>query len=416
MKKTIASVALGLSMLGAAAVPALAQGTIKIGYIDPLSGSGASIGQIGLNELKFIADQVNAQGGVLEKKIKIIGYDNQVSPQVSLVQLQKAIDDGVHIITQGNGSSVGIAIENFITKYNERNPGAGIVYLNYGAIDPILTNQDCSYWQFSFDANSDMKMAALVNFIQARPAIKKIYLIDQDYSFGHSVADAAERMLKAKRPDVQIVGNEFVPLLKVTDFSPYIAQIKASRADTVITSDWGQDFTLLIKAAGQAGLKVNWFTYYAGFGGGPTAIKQANLPDAVYQINESVNNIDYAPEREFAKAYIAHYPNDPVFYPRIVNEMRMAFKAMEDTKSIAPATFIPDLEGMKFPTFSSGAEGFMRKDDHQFIQPLFISVLGPLSASQPFDEEHTGWGWKVAAQIPADATILPTSCQMKRPD
>lgn len=416
MRKTIASAALGLTMLGATAVPALAGGTIKIGYIDPLSGSGASIGQIGLNELKFIADRVNATGGVLGKKIQIIGYDNQVSPQVSLVQVQKAIDDGVHIITQGNGSSVGIAIENFITKYNERNPGAGIVYLNYGAIDPILTNQDCSYWHFAFDANSDMKMAALVNFIQARPGIKKVYLIDQDYSFGHSVANAAERMLKAERPDIQVVGNEFVPLLKVTDFSPYIAQIKASGADTVITSDWGQDFTLLIKAAGEAGLKVKWYTYYAGFGGGPTAIKEANLPDDVYQINEGINNIDYAPEQKFATAYIAHYPNSPVFYPRLVNEMRMLFKAMEDAKSTAPVKFIPDLEGMRFPTFSSGADGVMRKDDHQFIQPLYISEFGPLSASQPFDEEHTGWGWKVAAQIPAKATILPTSCRMKRPD
>jgi branched-chain amino acid transport system substrate-binding protein len=229
------------------------------------------------------------------------------------------------------------------------------------------------------------------------------------------VANAAVSMLKAKRPDIQIVGNEFVPLLKVTDFSPYIAQIKASGADTVITSDWGQDFTLLIKAAGQAGLKVNWYTYYAGFGGGPTAIKQANLPNDVYQINEGINNIDYPPEQAFAKAYVAHYPNDPVFYPRIVNEMRMLFKAMEEAKSTAPAKFIPDLEGMKFPTFSSGAEGVMRKDDHQFIQPLYISVFGPLGQNQPFDEEHTGWGWKVAAQIPGQATILPTTCQMKRP-
>jgi branched-chain amino acid transport system substrate-binding protein len=413
--KAIASIALGLSMLGAIAIPAAAQGTIKIGYIDPLSGDGASIGQIGLNQLNFIADKINAAGGVLGKKVVIIGYDNQLSPQVSLVQVQKAIDNGVHIVTQGNGSSVGLAIERFVTKYNERNPGQGIVYLNYGAIDPIMTNKDCSYWHFVWDANSDIKMEALTNFIKSRPEIKKVYLIDQDYSFGHSVADAAQRMLKTKRPDIQIVGNEFVPLLKVTDFSPYIAQIKASGADSVITSDWGQDLALLIKAAGQAGLKVHWYTYYAGFAGGPTAIKQANTPGVVFQINEGFDNIDYKPEQDVARAYIARFKAEPVFYPRLFNEMGMVFKAMNAVKSDESVKFVPALEGMSYPTFSSGTPGFMRKDDHQFFQPLYVSVFGPLGANQPFDEEHTGWGWSEVAKIPVQGTIVPTSCEMKRP-
>jgi hypothetical protein len=44
-------------------------------------------------------------------------------------------------------------------------------------------------------------------------------------------------MLKAKRPDIEIVGDELHPLLKITDFAPYIAKIKASGADTVITGN-----------------------------------------------------------------------------------------------------------------------------------------------------------------------------------
>ena len=62
-------------------------------------------------------------------------------------------------------------------------------------------------------------------------------------------------MLKAKRPDIEIVGDELHPLLKITDFAPYIAKIKASGADTVITGNWGQDFALLLKAAADAGLQ-----------------------------------------------------------------------------------------------------------------------------------------------------------------
>jgi branched-chain amino acid transport system substrate-binding protein len=415
MRKAFLLTALGLSVLGMAAMPAAAADTIKIGYVDPLSGGGASIGQIGLNQLRFIADAVNAKGGVMGKKVEIIAYDNKLNPQVSLVQVQKAIDEGVRIITQGNGSSVAAAIEDFVTKYNERNPGKEVVYLNYAAVDPILTNEKCSYWHFAWDANSDIKMAALTNFIKERKDIKKVYLIDQDYSFGHSVAEAAVRMLKAKRPDVQIVGNEFHPLVKVTDFSPYIAKIKASGADSVITGNWGQDFALLIKAAGDAGLKVNWYTYYAGGSGGPTAIKQANLADHVFQITEGFNNLSYKPAQDTARAYMARFTAEPVYYPRLFNETGMLFKAIEEAKSDDPAKFAPKLEDMKYAVFASGEEGFMRKADHQFFQPLYISTFGSLNATQPFDEEHTGWGWKEVAQIPVKDTILPTTCKMKRP-
>ena len=58
-------------------------------------------------------------------------------------------------------------------------------------------------------------------------------------------------MLAAKRPDIEIVGDELHPLFKVSDFSPYIAKIKASGADTVITGNWGPDFALLLKAAAE---------------------------------------------------------------------------------------------------------------------------------------------------------------------
>nr|WP_231714760.1 branched-chain amino acid ABC transporter substrate-binding protein [Enhydrobacter aerosaccus] len=404
--------------LGAGIVaPALAEDTIKIGYVDPLSGGGASIGQIGLNQLKFIADDVNGKGGVLGKKIEIIGYDNKLSPQVTLVQVQKAIDEGVQIIVQGNGSSVGAAVESFVTKYNERNPGKAVVYLNYAAIDPSMTNQNCSYWHFSWDANVDIKLEALTNFMKTKKDIKKVYLIDQDYSFGHSVADTTVAMLKEKRPDIQIVGNEFHPLVKVTDFSPYIAKIKASGADTVVTGNWGQDLALLVKAAGDAGLKVNWYTFYAGGSGGPTAIKQANLPDQVYQLTEGFNNLPYKPAQEVVRAYIARYKSEPIYYPRLFNLTGMVFEAMKEANSADPAKFAPKLEGMKYATFASGQEGFMRKDDHQFFQPLYMSVFGALdAASQPFDEESTGWGWKMAAEIPTKDTLYPTTCKMKRPN
>jgi branched-chain amino acid transport system substrate-binding protein len=393
--------------------PAAGQSTLKIAYVDPLSGGGASVGEVGLKTFQYLADQINAKGGVLGMKLEVVGYDNKVNPQESLVQVQKAIDAGIRIITQGNGSSVAAAISDFVAKYNDRNPGKEVIYLNYAAVDPVLTNEKCNYWHFRWDANSDIKMEALTNYMKGRPNIKNVYLINQDYSFGQSVRSEAKKMIAQKRPDIKVVGDELHPLLKITDFSPYVAKIKASGADTVITGNWGQDFALLLKAAADAGLQVDWYTYYAGGPGGATAIKQANVPDRVFQIAEGVPNLPYAPANEFEKAFRAKL-DISLFYPRAVNEMRMLSTAIEQAKSADPAKFAPKLEGMKAEVFNGG-EGFMRADDHQFFQPMYIASLGPIAGNGIFDEEGTGWGWRLISKIETQNTMLPTSCKMARP-
>ena len=298
-------------------------------------------------------------------------------------------------------------------KYNERNPGKEVLYFNYAAVDPLLTNDICSYWHFRWDANSDIKMAALTNYMKTRPNIKKIYLINQDYSLGQAVRKEARAMLTAKRPDIEIVGDEVHPLLKVTDFSPYIAKINASGADSVITGNWGQDFALLLKAAADAGLQVDWYTYYAGGTGGPTAIKQANLPDRVFAITEGVANEPYAPAQEFEKAFRAK-AGVTLFYPRAVNEIRMFVEAAKEANSLDPVKIAAKLDGMQVTVYDGG-DGFMRSDDHQFFQPMYLSKFGPIGKDQPFDEEKTGWGWKMTGRIDTKDTLLPTSCKMNHP-
>jgi branched-chain amino acid transport system substrate-binding protein len=412
MRKLIMAVAVGLPMLGAAAH---AQDSVKIGYIDPLSGGGASVGEGGLKTFQYLADELNAKGGILGHKVEIVPMDNKTNPQESLVQAQKAVDAGIHYITQGNGSAVAAALEDFVAKNNARNPGKEVLYFNYAAVDPSLTNEKCSYWHFRWDASSDIKMAALTNYMKGIPSIKKVYLINQDYSFGQSVRTEARKMLAEKRPDVQIVGDELHPLLKITDFSPYIAKIKASGADSVVTGNWGQDFALLLKSAADAGLKVDWYTYYAGGAGGPTAIKQTGLDHQVFQISEGIPNSSNPTAMEFEKAFRAKVGLS-LWYPRAVNEMRMFKLAAEKANSIDPVKVAAALEGMKFDVLDGG-EGFMRKDDHQFFQPIYISSFGSLTDKQkePFDEENTGWGWHAVSKIDTAQTMVPTTCNMKRP-
>jgi branched-chain amino acid transport system substrate-binding protein len=410
MRKLMMAALFALPMFGAAA---MAQDTLKIGWIDPLSGGAASQGERALKLFRFLANELNAKGGVLGKQVEIVPFDSKLNPQESLIQAQKAIDAGIRILTQGQASSVAGALTDFVTKYNERNPGKEILYLNYAAVDPVLTNDKCSFWHFAWDANSNIKMEALTNYMKGIPSIKKLYLINQDYSFGQSVRSQARAMLAAKRPDIQIVGDELHPLQKITDFAPYIAKIKASGADSVITGNWAQDFALLLKAAADAGLRVNWYTYYASSPGGPTAIKQGNLNNQVFQVSVGFANIDYAPAQAFEKAFRSKYGVGIMFYLP-VNEMRMLAAAADKAKSLEPVKMALALEGMEFEVFNGG-KGYMRKDDHQFFQPMYIASFGELTNGEPFDEENTGWGWKVVATVETAQTILPTTCKMIRP-
>ncbi len=402
-----------------ATVAALAMGsaeaqarTVKLAFIDPLTGGMASITEAALNHFRFLIDRANAAAAPGAHRLQLDIYDNKLSTQDSVIQLQKAIDAGAEIVIQGNGSSVAAAISDFVNKHNERNPGRKVVYLNYAAIDPVLTNEKCSYWHFRFDAHSDMKMEALTNFMKERPSVKKLYLINQDYSLGQSVRQVARTMLQAKRPDIEIVGDELHPLAKINDFSPYIAKIRASGADTVITANWGSDFALLLKAAADAGLKVDWFTYYAGSAGGPTSIMRTGLDERVFNIGEWHQNIPNAEMERFAAEFKTKYGHD-WRYLNIRNVVEMLVRAVNETGEPNAAGIAERLHAMKHRS-ALGAEGFMRPADHQYIQDLYVYSLTRVSADTKYDEENTGWGWKTTAKVAADRTVMPTTCVMNR--
>ena len=275
MKFAIKTVAASLLLASATGAFAQKGETVKIAWLDPLSGLMAAVGTNQLKSFQFISEEFNKKNasGV---KFEIIGIDNKLSPQETSSALRSAMDQGVRYVVQGNGSGPALAIIDALEKHNARNPGKEVVFLNYAAVDPDLTNSKCSYWHFRLDADTSMKMEALTTYIKDVPEVKKVYLINQNYSHGHQVSKFAKEMLKRKRPDIQIVGDDLSPLAQVRDFSPYIAKIKQSGADTVITGNWGSDLALLIKAANDAGLNnVNFYTYYGSVTGSPTAMGAA---------------------------------------------------------------------------------------------------------------------------------------------
>lgn len=394
----------------ALAATAHAQGTVKIALIEPLSGGAASAGILIQKHAAFYIDKVNAAGGVNGQKLELVASDNKMSPQESLINLKKITDEGTRYVMQGVGSLVAHAITDAVLKHNERNPGKEILFLNWAAVDPALTNEKCNFWHFRFDADADMKMEAITNYMAKQKNIKRVYLINQDYSFGKAVAAAARKMIKEKRSDIEIVGDELHPLQKVTDFSPYVAKIKASGADSVVTGNWSNDMLLLIKAGKDAGLNVDWYTYYAGALGSPTAIGKDGI-GRVKQVSEWHKNVlsELDPDAvAYEKRFTAK--DDDYAIWRVKSMFEMLVEAMKKAKSNDPVKVAKALEGLKLMTALGEIE--MRADNHQLLQPLYVSTM---SDKAKYDVEKTGLGFVTNGKVDAKETWLATTCKMDRP-
>ncbi|UHJ66128.1 branched-chain amino acid ABC transporter substrate-binding protein [Melaminivora jejuensis] len=410
MKFTTKMVAAGAMLAWVGGAFAQKGETVKIAWLDPLSGLMAAVGTNQLKSWQFLAEEFNKKSasGV---KFEIIGIDNKLSPQETTSALRSAMDQGARYVVQGNGSGPALAIMDALDKHNARNPGKEMLYLNYAAVDPDLTNSKCSYWHFRLDADTSMKMEAMTTFIKDHPEVKKVYLINQNYSHGQQVSKYAKEMLKRKRPDVQIVGDDFAPLAQVRDFAPYIAKIKQSGADTVITGNWGSDLALLIKAANDAGLNnVNFYTYYGGVTGSPTAMG-AGAAGRVYMVSYAHLNLPGDIGRvvsEYKKKF-----NDDMYTAAVYSGFAMLDAAFAKAKSTEPAKVAPVLEGLKFNSFNGEVE--MRKSDHQLQQGLFITRWEKADGKYPNDAENTGHTFVPVKYYEPYVASTPTSCQMKRP-
>lgn len=398
---------LGTASLGRTAEP------IRIGFVDSLSGPFANVGEMEFRAFQYAIDLVNANGGVLGgTKLEILPFDNKASPQESLLALKRVTDQGIRFITQGNSSAVAQALTEAVAKHNQRDSENSVLFLNFASILPELTNEKCNFWFFRFEAEGDIKMAALGNAVAENKAIRKVYLINQDYSSGQVYAKSAREMLTRRRPDIELVGDELHPLGKVKDFAPYVAKIKASGADTVLTNNWGNDLMLLLKAARETGLPVNFYTYYAN-NPGVLSILGDSAIGRVKMVGVSDTNGGNERARAFLDGYGQKYKEDYLFnMPATL--IQMLAQAIDQARSAEPLKVALALEGMTSEGFAGPVQ--MRADNHQLLQPVFLASVARVDGKAVTrDWDHSGMGWKVEHRTEGKDTILPTTCRMERP-
>jgi branched-chain amino acid transport system substrate-binding protein len=404
------------ALAAATSGPAHAQDTYKIAYIDPLSGPFANVGELMLLHTQYAVDDINARGGLPGgKKMQLLQFDSKLSAQESQSALQAAIDQGARVIvTGGSGSSVVAALVQAVSRWNQRNPGKELLVLNHSSIDPDMTGKSCNFWHFQTEANTAMKMKAIANTIKKTPEIKKVYLLNQDYAHGKQWASYGRQLVGLARPDIQFVGETLHPIGRVKDFAPYVANIKQSGADSVITGNWGQDMTLLLKAAGDAGYNLRYFNHSAGSVPGTVlAVSQAKVGQLTWVAEWHPGQADSPKADALAKAYKARTGKD-FLAPRIEMTPRLLAAAITKAGSTDTVKVAFALENLQYDSVVGPVR--MRSEDHQLLLPQVVNTIAPVDGKTVrVGWDGTDYGFRTDAVYTGNELAQGTDCKMVRP-
>ncbi len=396
---------------------------IRLSLIEGLSGPFGNAGEAVHRNLLWAVERINARGGVRlpggARPLALDRYDSKGQLDEAQTLLRAALGRGSAFVFQGNSSAVAAGLVEALDKHNAREPQQRALFLNYSAVDPVLTNERCSPWHFRFDAHADMRLAALVDVMRADRGLQRLYLIGQDYSFGQHVLRQGRAMLAQARPDVAIVGEDLHPIGRVKDFLPYATKIKASGAQAVLTGNWGNDLTLLVRALREVGAQLRLYTFYGNALGAPAAIGDAGI-GAVHAVAEWHPNAGGAASDAFHAAFRRRFPDpkDDYLHLRMQVMVEMLAAAIERAGSTEALAVSRALEGARFDNRVLGGlgEAEMRAADHQLQQPLYVSVME--RAGTPGAErevEGSGYGFRTVRRLAAAEVEQAHQCRMPRP-
>ncbi|HEU6455012.1 MAG TPA: ABC transporter substrate-binding protein, partial [Roseateles sp.] len=359
-------------------------------------------------------DKVNASGGWNGEPVQFVEYDNQGGPAGASDKLKAAIADGVQIVVQGASSAIGGQITEDVRKHNMRNPGKELVYINVGAEALELTGEKCNFHHFRITGNAQVRIKVLVQGMkQAKALGSKVYSINQNYSWGQDVERAI--LDNAAAGGYTVVEKTLHDVNKIQDFSPYVAKIAASGAQTVLTANWSNDLLLLMKAARAAGLKADFGTIYLDQPGNISNAGETAVGHFIAHVfNAEAGGAEGA---KFVADYTAKMGHAPVFVePQTAFALDMVGDALKRTKPVNGAldvnAFARALETARIKT--PMGEMSMRAADHQALLPLVVSTV---TKDAKYKVDGTDMGFKPVKVFSAEESAVPVqaSCKMQRP-
>jgi branched-chain amino acid transport system substrate-binding protein len=395
-QNTFIAMLVGLFTIFLILMPVHAQAkNIKVGVIDCYSGPPALFGKDALNGFKLALEEINAKG-VLGKKIEFTTRDTKFKVDLALnFAKELVLREEVDILVGTINSGAALAVSEAVAKREK------VPFIAWISKSENITGKKGHRYVFSAGENTAMAGKSGGVALSTKPFVK-YWIAGDDYEYGHAIADAAWRNLKARKPEVELIGKSWWKVGE-PDLIPYITSILAAKPDAVIFATGGASMANIMKAVKATGMAEKAGIYIH------SATDHAVLnPLGVHAPEGVMGTIDYNfyyPEissnkrfvNAFQKAY-GHPPGFPAFQGYIT--AHFIAEAYKKAGSLSTEKFIDALEGLQIQSPVGRIE--MRACDHQAILPMNFGVT-KVSSEQ---------GFAVATDIVTlrGAEVMP-SCQ-----
>jgi branched-chain amino acid transport system substrate-binding protein len=358
---------------------ALAADTVNIVNLDPLSGPMKDVGDRSVQGYQFAIDEINAAGGLLGKQVKLIIEDSQMKPDVAARKAIRAImEDKAQFILSLTSTAVAQALMDVAEKNK-------VIFAMFGAESDFLTGKNFSRYSFRTCFTTGNRARAYAEFFKTKPS-RKFYLMNQDYAFGHAVADDFKKVITKVIPDAKIVGEDYAPIGQ-KDFGPYISKILASGAEIIFTGNFGADLQNLMKQGAQMGIKlpVRYATYFLD---GDIELSQIDQAAVGSFVNSTyLPTIDTPQNKAFLERWNKKFKATDHPWPTAnlgysYNGLMFLFAAIKKAGSFDPEAVIKAWEGMEYNSLVG--KQIMRACDHQIMMPGPIGEIQAKSRIFPF--------------------------------
>ncbi|MGB8575772.1 MAG: ABC transporter substrate-binding protein [Pseudolabrys sp.] len=373
--KTAASSAL-LAGIGAPAIVKAQADTIRIGHLTPLTGFLGPLGEYAVMGIKLAAEEVNAAGGVLGRKIELVMEDS-INPQTASTKAERLIErDKVVMIIGEISSASGLAIGQVANRRKT-------VFINTGCNSDALRGASCNPYMFHIEGANSMYVMAVGQYLLRENMVKgkKWFSLTADYAFGHDLLRVAKKFMEANGG--QFAADELVPT-DVTDFSPYLLKIRQAQPDLVISNLAGNQITTFLKQYSEYGLKfpvagfgfdtvVAWGAGKGNFSGVWPLVWHhlVDTPNSKKYVDAFQNKYGKLPDNQSWGDY---------------NSLKIVAQSMNDMKSTDPQQLAEHLrKGAKFDVMKA-REAYFRPYDNQMVMEMYaVRAKDPAKMKDQWD-------------------------------
>jgi len=378
--------AAGALALGFPAIVRAQSDAIKIGHLTPMTGFLGALGNYAVMGIKMAAEEINAAGGVMGRKLDVMSEDS-VNPATASTKAQRMLErDGAEVLMGEINSASALTIMQVAAR-NKR------LFMQIGARSDALRGKSCNRYTFHVDIPVTVMVNAEGQALLRDGMVKgkRIYSLTSDYLFGHDLAKAAKNFVSANGGSV--IGDDLVAT-DLTDFSPYLLKIRQAKPDVVATNLGGNQVTNFVKQYAEFGLPYP----VAGFNlntADAWAAGEGNLGGIWPTVWH--HEVDTPGSKAFVAAFRKKHGQPPENHAWIEYvSLKVMAQAMNEAKSTDTEKLIAYFE--KEPQFDllKPRKGYFRSWDHQMMQEAYTFTV------KPKGEAKEKWDFlKFGAAVPA---------------